>query len=60
VLTVDRNGAVVRLSARCADGRVLTSIATGVSLPAAGDPVRVEIDPAGVVEVPTERRAGSP
>jgi thiamine transport system ATP-binding protein len=60
VLTVDRNGAVVRLSARCADGRVLTSIATGVALPAAGDPVRVEIDPAGVVEVPTERRPASP
>ena len=38
-LTVDRNGAVVRLSARCADGGVLTSIATGVALPAAGDPV---------------------
>jgi thiamine transport system ATP-binding protein len=59
VLTTERNGAVVRLVARCADGRELTSVATGVALPASGDPVRVEIDPAGVVEVPVESRAVS-
>jgi len=30
----------------------LEAVATGVETPAAGDPVSVEIDPAGVVEVP--------
>ncbi len=55
VITAERNGAVVRLRARCTDGRDLTAVATGIELPATGDVVRVEIDPAGVVEVPLER-----
>ena len=57
VLAVERQGAVVRLRARCADGRELTSIATGVTHPALGDRVRVEIDPAGIVDVPADADA---
>ena len=55
VVAADRDGALVRLRIRGADDVELEAVATGVETPAAGDPVSVEIDPAGVVEVPVWR-----
>ena len=51
VLGADRDGAVVRLRVRRDDGVELEALAVGVDVPAVGDSVFVEVDPAGVVEV---------
>jgi thiamine transport system ATP-binding protein len=52
VIAADRDGAVVRLRVRRASGTELDALAVGTDAPAVGDAVSVEIDPAGVVEVP--------
>lgn len=52
VLAADRDGAVVRLRIRRADGVELDAVTVGVSAPPVGGRVSVEVDPAGVVEVP--------
>jgi len=54
VVAADRDGAVVRLRVRRHDGLELDAVSVG-SAPAVGDIVSVEIDPAGVVEVPVWR-----
>lgn len=55
VEAADRDGAVVRLRLRRDDGTVLESVAVGVSTPGVGARVGVEVDAAGVVEVPVWR-----
>jgi thiamine transport system ATP-binding protein len=52
VTASDRDGAVVRLRVRCDDGTELDAVAVGVDLPPVGTRVGVEVDPAGVVDVP--------
>ncbi len=52
VLTSYREGPFVTLRARYDDGREIASAHTGVSPPAAGTRVRVEIDEAAVIDVP--------
>lgn len=52
VVASERDGAVVRLRVRRDDGSELEAVAIGVSPPRPGERVAVEIDPAGVVEVP--------
>ena len=52
VLRSERHGAVVTLTVRDAAGRELEAAVTGVDVPAPGDRVTLEIDPAGVVVVP--------
>ena len=54
VIAADRDGAVVRLRLRRDDGLELDAVSLG-NAPAVGDTVSVEIDPAGVVEVPVWR-----
>ena len=57
VVASERDGAVVRLRVRRGDGVELEALSVG-SAPAAGDRVSVEIDPAGVVEVPVRDSTG--
>ncbi|RDI76038.1 ABC-type spermidine/putrescine transport system ATPase component [Gaiella occulta] len=52
VSAVERDGPLVRLRAQLDDGRAIEAAATGVDHPAPGERVRVDIDPAGVVEIP--------
>jgi len=59
VLATDRDGAVVRLRVRRDDGTELDAVVVGLDVPAAGDRVAVEIDPAGVVEVPVWTGTGA-
>jgi thiamine transport system ATP-binding protein len=62
VTAADRDGAVVRVRLRRNDGTGLESVVVGVDAPRVGSQVGVEIDPAGVVEVPVwppESRAGA-
>lgn len=63
VTAADRDGAVVRVRLRRNDGTALESVVVGVGTPRVGSHVGVEIDPAGVVEVPVwpaEGRARAP
>jgi thiamine transport system ATP-binding protein len=53
VVSAERRGAVVRLRVRSDDGEELDAVTTELDHPRRGDRVSVEIDPAGVVEVPT-------
>ena len=55
VLACDRDGAVVRVRLRRDDGVELDALAVGVGAPALGSRVSVEVDPAGVVDVPVWR-----
>ena len=52
MVSAERDGSVVRLRVRRDDGSELEGVSTGVDAPRKGDSVSVEIDPAGVVEVP--------
>jgi thiamine transport system ATP-binding protein len=52
VLSADRDGAVVRLRVRGEDGVELEAVAVGVDVPSVGDSVSVDVDPAGIVDVP--------
>ena len=52
VIRHERRGAVVTLTVRDARGRELEAVAAGVDVPAAGERVALQIDPAGVVVVP--------
>jgi thiamine transport system ATP-binding protein len=52
VVAADRDGPVVYLRARTADGAELESVSTGDSHPRPGDRVSVEVDPSGVFELP--------
>lgn len=52
VVSAERDGAVRRLVVRCGDGNELESVSIGVDAPRVGDRVAVEVDPAGVAEVP--------
>jgi len=52
VVSADRDGAVVRLLVRRDDGTELDAVVVGVDVPRAGERVSVDVDPAGVVEVP--------
>ena len=54
VVAADRDGPVLRLRVRRDDGLELDAVSLGEA-PAVGDTVAVEIDPAGVVEVPVWR-----
>jgi len=54
VIAADRDGAVLRLRIRRDDGLELDAVSLG-NAPAVGDTVSVEIDPAGVLEVPAWR-----
>ena len=58
VVAAERDGPVVRLRVRRDDGVELDALVTGVGHPRPGDRVAVEVDPAGVFEVPVwqERR----
>jgi thiamine transport system ATP-binding protein len=58
VVSAERDGAVVRLRVRRDDGSELDAVLTGVGHPRPGDRVAVEIDPAGVVEVPARHGRG--
>jgi ABC-type proline/glycine betaine transport system ATPase subunit len=51
VIAADRDGGVVRLRVRRDDGIELEALSLG-DAPAVGETVSVEIDPAGVLEVP--------
>jgi thiamine transport system ATP-binding protein len=55
VVSADRDGAVVRLLVRRDDGTELDAVVVGVDVPRAGERVSVDVDPAGVVEVPLSR-----
>ena len=59
VLSVDRDGPLVRLRVRRDDGSELEAVTTAEP-PRPGEPVAVEIDPAGVFDVPVWRGADSP
>jgi thiamine transport system ATP-binding protein len=52
VLSVARQGSVVRLRVRLDSGRELDALTTALDHPAPGARVGVEIDPAGVIDVP--------
>ena len=54
VIAVERRGAVVWLRVRTADGRELESVTTATDHPTKGSKVGVEIDPAGIVDLPPE------
>jgi hypothetical protein len=56
-VSADRDGATVRLRVRQDDGIELDAVALSVAAPRAGDRVSVDVDAAGVVEVPLWRRA---
>jgi thiamine transport system ATP-binding protein len=51
VVAADRDGPVVRVRVRRADGRELEAVVVGGAVPRVGDQTAVEIDPGGVVEV---------
>jgi thiamine transport system ATP-binding protein len=53
VLAATRLGSAVRLRVRLESGEELDAVTTALDHPAAGDDVAVEIDPAGVIELPT-------
>ena len=53
VVAAERDGPVVTLRARYDDGREIVSAHAGLTAPATGARVEVEIDPAAVREVPT-------
>jgi thiamine transport system ATP-binding protein len=53
VLVATRLGPAVRLRVRLESGEELDAVTTALDHPAAGDRVAVEIDPAGVIELPT-------
>jgi thiamine transport system ATP-binding protein len=55
VVSADRDGAVVRLRVRRDGGSELEAVAVGIALPRVGERVAVDVDPAGVVEVPVWR-----
>jgi thiamine transport system ATP-binding protein len=55
VAAADRDGAVVRLRVRQEDGTELEAVVVSVDVPRVGDRVAVEVDPAGVVDVPIRR-----
>ncbi len=55
VTAADRRGATVELRIRLDDGKELEAVTTTSARPSVGDRVGVEIDPAGVVEIPTWR-----
>jgi thiamine transport system ATP-binding protein len=57
VVSADRDGAVVRVRVRREDGVELAAVLVGVDVPRTGERVSVDVDPAGVVEVPLWRRA---
>lgn len=57
VVSADRDGPVVRLRLRRDDGVELDAVSLG-DAPQPGDAVSVEIDPAGIVEVPVWRDEG--
>lgn len=59
VLLAERRGPLVRLRARLANGRELEAVTTAIDHPLPGDRVSVEIDPAGVTEVPAGPGPGS-
>jgi thiamine transport system ATP-binding protein len=50
LVAAERDGPVVRLRVRRDDGVELEALSVGISVPAVGDRVSVEIDPAGVLE----------
>jgi len=52
VVSVDRDGPLVRLRVRHDDGAELESVTTGTENPEPGDRVSVEVDSTGVFEVP--------
>jgi thiamine transport system ATP-binding protein len=52
VIAAQRDGAVVWLRVRRPDGSEVEAVATGIDNPRPGDRVAVEVDPAGVLEVP--------
>ncbi len=52
ILSAERDGSVVRLLVRRDDGRELEAVVAAIEQPRVGDRVSVEVDPAGVVEVP--------
>ena len=52
VVSVDRDGPLVRLRVRQHDGTELESVTTGTEHPGPGDRVTVTVDSAGVFEVP--------
>lgn len=54
VVSSHRDGPVVTLRARYEDGREIVSAHTSLAPPTPGTRVAVEVDPAAVVEVPTE------
>jgi thiamine transport system ATP-binding protein len=53
IVAAERDGPVVTLRARYDDGREIVSAHAGLTAPPTGARVEVEIDPAGVLEVPT-------
>jgi thiamine transport system ATP-binding protein len=53
VLAATRLGAVVRLRVRLDSGEELDAATTALDHPAAGDRVSVDVDPAGIIELPT-------
>ena len=57
VVSVDRDGPLVRLRVRRDDGAELESVTTGTEHPGPGDRVSVTVDSAGVFEVPVWRGA---
>ncbi|HEY6076037.1 MAG TPA: ABC transporter ATP-binding protein [Gaiella sp.] len=57
VVSVDRDGPLVRLRVRRDDGAELESVTTGTEHPGPGDRVSVAVDSAGVFEVPVWRGA---
>jgi len=59
VVAADRDGAVVRLRVQRDDGVELDAVAVGVDVPSVGDGVTVEVDPAGLVDVPVWRGESS-
>jgi thiamine transport system ATP-binding protein len=55
VVSVDRDGPLVRVRTRRDDGVELESVTTDAGHPGPGERVTVEVDPAGVFEVPVWR-----
>ena len=60
VVAVDRDGPVVHVRTRTADGGELESVSTGTSHPRPGERVAIEVDPAGAFEVPLWPSEGDP
>jgi thiamine transport system ATP-binding protein len=55
VAAADRDGAVVRVRVRRDDGIELEAVVVGVDVPRVGERVAVDVDPAGVLDVPLWR-----